>query len=84
MEKGSSAARSAVEKQPTVRDRVKKRREELFRSGWRNPKELQPLVSREEDNAFHFLIEWCEEYEEVMSKKRDRLSDPTPRSKRTR
>ncbi|MFW5857365.1 MAG: hypothetical protein ACOCX4_05755 [Planctomycetota bacterium] len=36
-------------------------------------------MSRTEDNAFQFLIEWCEEFDEVIGKKRDRLSDPRPR-----
>jgi hypothetical protein len=64
-----------------VREAVRQRRDELFRSDWRNPKEITPLLSRAEDNSFQFLIEWCEEYEEVMSKQRERLSDPTPRMK---
>ncbi len=59
---------------------VRARREELFRSGWRNPRELLPLISRQEDNAFRFLIEWCEEFEEVIGRQRQRLSDPTPRA----
>ncbi len=62
-----------------VRAAVRSRRDELFRSDWRNPRELLPLLSRTEDNAFQFLIEWCEEFDEVIGKKRDRLSDPRPR-----
>lgn len=62
-----------------TRRAVMRRRDELFRSGWRNPRQLQPLTSRSQDHTFKFLIEWCEEFEEVMSKQRTRLADPTPR-----
>lgn len=69
----SSANESIKEKE------VKSRRDELFRSGWRNQRPPMPLVSREEDNAFQFLVHWCEEFSEVRHKHRERLSDPNPR-----
>lgn len=62
-----------------VREEVVARRDQLFRSGWKNQKQLQPLVSREEDNKFKFLVHWCEEFPEVIHKHRKRLNDPNPR-----
>jgi hypothetical protein len=61
------------------REDIRRRRDELFRSGWKNQRKLMPLVSREEDNAFRFLVEWCEEFDDVLFHHRERLSDPTPR-----
>ena len=72
---GRSRANDLVSK----KREVKKRGGELFRSGWKNPKQIQHLVSREDDASFRFLVEWCEEFEEQMSKQRKRLSNPTPR-----
>ncbi|MBN1258012.1 MAG: hypothetical protein JXA52_09950 [Planctomycetes bacterium] len=72
---------SEVSSKKSIRDEIKKRRKVLFHSDWRNPKQIQPLVSREEDNSFRFLIEWCEEFETVIGKQRERLSDPNPRIK---
>jgi hypothetical protein len=60
---------------------VKIRRDEIFRSGWKNTRHLSPLVSRAEDSKFHFLVEWCEEFDNVISHHRERLSDPDPRIK---
>jgi hypothetical protein len=60
---------------------VKIRRDEIFRSGWKNTRQLSPLVSRAEDSKFHFLVEWCEEFDNVISHHRERLSDPDPRIK---
>ncbi|MFH0911464.1 MAG: hypothetical protein V1918_08185 [Planctomycetota bacterium] len=76
--KKAEGSKSEEERQAT-RAAVLLRRDELFRSGWRNPRQLLPLVSREEDNTFRFLVEWCEEFETVIGKHRERLSDPTPR-----
>jgi hypothetical protein len=69
------------ESEEEIREAVRRRRDQLFRSGWRNQRELTPLVSRAEDNTFRFLIEWCEEFETVLGRQRERLSDPTPRTK---
>lgn len=70
-----------VEVVADVKNAVAARREKLFRSGWKNRQKRMPLISREEDNAFRLLVEWCEEFDTVLSKHRERLSDPTPRMK---
>ena len=63
------------------KDAVRKRRSELFRSGWRNRRKMTKLLSREDEDDFVLLIEWCEEYRSVVTKYRERLSDPDPRIK---
>ncbi|MHC4872550.1 MAG: hypothetical protein ACYTFY_11970 [Planctomycetota bacterium] len=68
---GSSGERTAV----------LDKREQLFRSGWKNRQPKMPLVSKEEDETFQLLVEWCEGFDKVLSKHRERLSDPTPRMK---
>lgn len=75
----SSSKERAVSGKDEIREAISKRRDELFRSGWRNQRQLMPLVSRAEDNTFQLLVEWCEGFEEVLSKQRERLADPTPR-----
>jgi hypothetical protein len=79
MGKAQSDACIVMEPESDVRAAVLKRREELFRSGWKNRRQALPLMSRDEDNTFRFLVEWCEEFEEVRHKHRERLSDPNPR-----
>lgn len=75
---GSSLLSGEVS-QEEIREAVIKRRDELFRSGWKNKRQSLALMSRDEDNKFRFLVEWCEEFEEVRHKHRERLSDPNPR-----
>lgn len=60
---------------------VLRRREELFQSGWKNRRKMHQLLSRQDEDDFILLIEWCEEYRGVVSKYRERLSDPDPRLK---
>ncbi|MHC4885825.1 MAG: hypothetical protein ACYTGH_12155 [Planctomycetota bacterium] len=74
-----SAVLSSEASHGEIRAAVLQRREELFRSGWKNKRQALPLMSRDEDNKFRFLVEWCEEFEEVRHKHRERLSDPNPR-----
>ena len=62
-----------------TRESVRKRRDELFKRGWKNKKQILPLVSRADDADFRLVVGWCIEFEEVMSKQRERLADPTPR-----
>ena len=81
LKKGATSKNDSALNGVSVKKEIKKRRDMLFRSDWRNPKQIQPLISREEDNSFRFLIEWCEEFESVISKQRERLADPNPRLK---
>jgi hypothetical protein len=51
---------------------VRQRREELFRRNWKNIRPAPPLKSRRQEMSFQFVIEWCEEFEEVIGRERER------------
>jgi hypothetical protein len=54
------------------REGVSKRRAELFRRNWKNSRPTQALKSRRQEMNFKFVIEWCEEFEEVIGRERER------------
>ena len=54
------------------RRRVKARRAELFRKGWKNDRPSVALRSRSQEQAFQFVLEWYEEYDEVVGRTRER------------
>ena len=54
------------------RQGVKKRREELFRRNWKNRKPLLQLKSRRQEQMFKFVVEWYEEFDEVVGRERER------------
>lgn len=51
---------------------VQKRREELFRRNWKNRRQALPLRSREQEQSFKFVVEWYEEFDEVIGRERER------------
>ncbi|MDR2391613.1 MAG: hypothetical protein LBE84_08050, partial [Planctomycetota bacterium] len=52
---------------------VSKRREELFRRDWRNERIIPLLKSRQQEKNFQFVVEWCEEFGEVIAKEREKI-----------
>ncbi|MDR1519016.1 MAG: hypothetical protein LBU23_02585 [Planctomycetota bacterium] len=54
------------------REEVAKRREELFRRNWKNERHVPQLKSRQQEKSFQFVVEWCEEFNEVISRERER------------
>lgn len=54
------------------RDGVQKRREELFRRNWKNRRPLPQLRSRQQEKNFEFVLEWYEEFDEVVARERER------------
>ena len=54
------------------REGVRKRREEMFRRNWKNHRPASILKSRSQEMNFKFVIEWCEEFEEVIGRERER------------
>ncbi len=55
-----------------LRKGVAKRREELFRKKWKNERPLPPLRSLHQEKTFKFVIEWYEEFDEVVGRERER------------
>ncbi len=51
---------------------VFKRREELFRRNWKNRRVNPMQRSRQDEQGFQFVLEWYEEFDEVMARERER------------
>ncbi|MDR1744372.1 MAG: hypothetical protein LBS30_01305 [Planctomycetota bacterium] len=51
---------------------VRKRREELFRRNWKNRRPNPSLRSRQQEKNFEFVLEWYEEFDEVVARERER------------
>jgi len=51
---------------------VLKRREELFRRNWKNRRPSPTLRSRQQERNFEFVLEWYEEFDEVVARERER------------
>lgn len=51
---------------------VQARREELFRRNWKNRRTNPMLRSRQQERNFQFVVEWYEEYDEVVERERER------------
>ncbi len=54
------------------RQGVKQRREELFRRNWKNRRPSVQLRSRQQERNFQFVVEWYEEFDEVVARERER------------
>ncbi len=54
------------------RQGVQKRREELFRRNWKNRRPSPHLKSRQQEKNFQFVVEWYEEFDEVVARERER------------
>ena len=54
------------------REGVKKRREELFRRNWKNRRAVPQTRSRQQEKSFQFVVEWYEEFDEVVARERER------------
>lgn len=55
-----------------LRKAVFKRREELFRKNWKNRRPILPLRSLHQEKSFNFVVEWYEEFDEVVGRERER------------
>lgn len=51
---------------------VQKRRQELFRRNWKNRRPNPNLRSRQQEKNFEFVLEWYEEFDEVVARERER------------
>ena len=51
---------------------VLKRREELFRRNWKNKRPVLQQRSRRQELAFKFLLEWYEDFDEVVAREREK------------
>ena len=51
---------------------VKARMEELFRRNWKNRRPTPQQKSRQQEKNFQFIIEWYEEFDEVVARERER------------
>lgn len=60
------------EKLSEWRQGVQKRREELFRRNWKNRRPLLRHKSREQEKTFKFVVEWYEDFDEVVARERER------------
>ncbi len=54
------------------REGVRKRREELFRKNWKNRRSVPAARSRQQEKNFEFVLEWYEEFDEVVARERER------------
>lgn len=54
------------------REGVQKRREELFRRNWKNRRPNPQVRSRQQERSFQFVVEWYEEFDEVVARERER------------
>ncbi len=54
------------------REGVRKRREELFRRNWKNRRSVPLVKSRQQEKSFQFVVEWYEEFDEVVARERER------------
>lgn len=54
------------------REQVEVQRELLFRQNWKNRRQVVPLRSKAQEDSFRFVVEWCEEYDEVVGRTRER------------
>ena len=55
-----------------LRKNVTRRREELFRKHWKNRRPALPLRSLQQEKSFQFVVEWYEEFDEVIGRERER------------
>lgn len=54
------------------RRRVQARREELFKKSWKNQRPESSMRSRAQEQAFQFVLEWYEEFPEVVGRTQER------------
>lgn len=53
------------------RRRVARRREELFQKSWKNRRPEVALRTREQEQSIQFMVEWAEEFDDVVGRVRD-------------
>ena len=70
-EKDNEAVLSEI-KLAEWREGVKQRREELFRRKWKNSRPTPLLRSRQQDRNFQFVVEWYEEFDEIVAREREK------------
>ena len=51
---------------------VLKRRSELFRRNWKNRRANPQQRSLQDEKGFQFVLEWYEEFDEVVARERER------------
>jgi len=56
----------------TLRRKISEYRDLLFRRGWKNQRPKVRLKSRAEMRIFDSLVEWCEEFEEIVGKNQEK------------
>lgn len=54
------------------REGVQARRQELFQRNWKNKRPVVQQRSRSQEAAFKFILDWTEEFEEVVARERER------------
>ncbi len=54
------------------RRQVTEQRDKLFRQNWKNTRNIPALRSKEEDDAFTFVLEWYEEFGDVVGRQKQR------------
>lgn len=54
------------------RSGVEKKREKLFRKHWKNRRSVPNLVSLDDARDFEFIVDWCDESDELISRNKER------------
>ncbi len=54
------------------RRQVMEQRDLLFRRNWKNMRQVLALRSREEEAAFQYVLEWYEEFGDVVGRQKQR------------
>lgn len=56
----------------TWRQQVAVQRDILFHRSWKNRRQVVPLKSREQEQNFQFVVEWYEEFGDVVGRVKER------------
>lgn len=54
------------------RNQVNEQRDLLFRRNWKNRRPVIGLRSREQESNFRFVVGWCEEFSDVVGRRKER------------
>jgi len=54
------------------RKQVAEQRDLLFRRNWKNQRPKLKLKSKGEVESFAYIVEWCEEFDEVVGREKER------------
>lgn len=54
------------------REAIAEKRKKLFRQNWKNRRNIPALISKVDADTLQFLLEWIDEYKEVVGREQER------------